>query len=303
MLVHRVPGTPSNEDVLCELVDRSLRARSSSQDIDAEGLSIGAGLGVPSHARGVVHRLDRGTSGLVILAKSDRAHAALVVNFFRRLCSKSYLCVTLGSPIGNGDGCPGTAGVVKIPLDGYPAESRWTLREELYLKECLTHEARADATIIEVETLTGRKHQVRRHMMEGVGCPIAFDPMYRFSTGSQVEAAMEKCLDTAVTDDKEARNSIKMSKGRKEKRKRKNKASHSASREPHFFFLHAESLKIPHPCPKSSTHRLEVSPFSKEESCDFLCFQAPIPAEWNMGLRAFRRKVVRPGSTTSELLF
>lgn len=142
LLVHRVEGTPVKEKSLCEIVASSGRPLSS--------------LG-PSHAAGVTHRLDKGTSGLIVLAKSNLAHAALVMTFFRRLVSKSYLALTTAARASSdGNGSETTRGRIDLPLDGRPAISEWELMSTLYGDAAST----PIATLVKVKTLTGRKHQV-----------------------------------------------------------------------------------------------------------------------------------------------
>jgi len=140
LLVHRVEGTPAKEKSLCEIMASSGRPLSS--------------LG-PSHAAGVTHRLDKGTSGLIILAKTNLAHAELVMTFFRRLVSKSYLALTTVAQAISDDR-ETTKGRIDLPLDGRPAISEWELMGTLYGNEAAT----PIASLVKVKTLTGRKHQV-----------------------------------------------------------------------------------------------------------------------------------------------
>jgi len=142
LLVHRVEGTPTKEKSLCEIVASSGRPLSS--------------LG-PSHAAGVTHRLDKGTSGLIVLTKTNLAHAALVMTFFRRLVSKSYLALTTAAQASSdGNGSETTRGRIDLPLDGRPAISEWELVSTLYGDAAST----PIASLVKVKTLTGRKHQV-----------------------------------------------------------------------------------------------------------------------------------------------
>jgi 23S rRNA pseudouridine1911/1915/1917 synthase len=140
LLVHRVEGTPAKEKSLCEIIVSSGRTLSS----------IG-----PSHAAGVTHRLDKGTSGLIVLAKTNSAHAALVMTFFRRLASKTYLALTAKSPDPAGSGGV-QKGRIDLPLDGRPAVSEWALVRTLHGSSAAT----PIASVIKVTTSTGRKHQV-----------------------------------------------------------------------------------------------------------------------------------------------
>lgn len=116
--------------------------------------------------RGVLHRLDRGTSGCWIVAKTNRAHAHWVKHFFTRRVDKSYLCLVEGNPrndAGNNS--------IALPVDGQPALSYYHV----------VRHVGTDAncrTLLQVDTKTGRKHQVRVHCAQGLGCPIVGDDRY-----------------------------------------------------------------------------------------------------------------------------
>lgn len=112
--------------------------------------------------RGIVHRIDRGTSGCIILAKTDSMHAKLVSEFFLRRVKKSYFAV-----VAAGEDLP-VEGIVDIPVHGRPAKSSFSV---------IDHYGSA-AVCLRVETLTGRKHQVRVHCAQGLGRPILMDPVY-----------------------------------------------------------------------------------------------------------------------------
>jgi tRNA pseudouridine32 synthase/23S rRNA pseudouridine746 synthase len=127
-----------------------------------------------------VHRLDRDTSGLLVLARGRAPRAALGIAFEERRVAKHYLAVVAGRP-------PEPAGTVSLPLaadrdrpprqrvdaaQGRAAITRWRL--------VATHEP-ADrdggTSLVAVEPLTGRSHQIRVHLAE-LGCPIVGDRLY-----------------------------------------------------------------------------------------------------------------------------
>lgn len=108
---------------------------------------------------GLVQRLDLETSGLVVVARSARAHEALVAAFTAREVEKRYRALTLGLP-------PTPTGLVEAPVDGREAASRW---------EVLARAAGPDeVALLSLRPLTGRKHQLRLHLA-GLGCPILGD--------------------------------------------------------------------------------------------------------------------------------
>lgn len=114
--------------------------------------------------RGFVHRLDRGTSGCVVLAKTNQMHAQLVTQFFLRKAKKSYQAlITLKCQVG----LP-LEGTVELNINGKPAKS-------LYRLEGFHGE---NVAKIHVETLQGRKHQVRIHCSKALNAPILLDPRY-----------------------------------------------------------------------------------------------------------------------------
>ncbi|MCO5164756.1 MAG: RluA family pseudouridine synthase [Planctomycetes bacterium] len=105
---------------------------------------------------GLVQRLDRDTSGLVVVARSARAHEALVAAFTAREVTKRYRALVLGAP-------PAPEGTVDAPVDGREATSRWEVLGRA-----------GEVSLLRLHPLTGRKHQLRVHLA-GLGCPILGD--------------------------------------------------------------------------------------------------------------------------------
>lgn len=108
----------------------------------------------------VHQRLDRDTSGVVLLATDRRANDGLARAFADRLVEKTYLALTARPPA-----VPEGRRLVSLPL-GKPAETELVVREVL-----------ADALLVEARPLTGRRHQVRAHLAHA-GMPILGDPVY-----------------------------------------------------------------------------------------------------------------------------
>jgi 23S rRNA pseudouridine1911/1915/1917 synthase len=124
---------------------------------------------------GVVHRLDKDTSGLIILAKNERAHAALQRAFKDRTVHKTYLALVEGHP-------PTPTGRVEAPI-GRDASHRKRMavvpasRGRTALTTYRTLETFAAGSLLEMHPETGRTHQIRVHLAF-LGCPVAGDRVY-----------------------------------------------------------------------------------------------------------------------------
>lgn len=129
------------------------------------------------------HRLDTGTSGLVILAKTPEAERLLLEEIRQRRIQKTYLCVTFGRPAPP-DGVLGgylikdaDRGVVRITEEKLPnAKAVETQYETLAVSGRLA--------LLKVRLVTGRTHQIRAHMAS-IGCPILGDSKYGNNTANR----------------------------------------------------------------------------------------------------------------------
>jgi len=134
-----------------------------------EGLSGIGGADRP----GIVHRLDRGTSGLMVIAKHDAAHTHLSRQFHDRLVTKEYLALVWGAPR------PGQ--IIDRPIGRDPRErkkmSTRASRGRTALTRVVEVEPLGDASLVRVAIGTGRTHQIRVHLSES-GHPIVGDALY-----------------------------------------------------------------------------------------------------------------------------
>ena len=122
---------------------------------------------------GIVHRLDQGTSGVIVVARTPAAYLRLARAFASREVEKRYLAIVYGEPSPR-------SGMVDAPIgrhatkrkemtvrpDGRPARTAWR-----------TLAAAAGIALVELDLLTGRTHQIRVHMKH-LGHPLVGDPVY-----------------------------------------------------------------------------------------------------------------------------
>jgi 23S rRNA pseudouridine1911/1915/1917 synthase len=120
---------------------------------------------------GIVHRIDKDTSGLLVVAKTDPAHEGLSAQFARHSIERRYKAIVSGVP---------TAGTVDAPLARSPHD-RKKVAIQPRGKRAITHyrliQALKDAALVECQLETGRTHQVRVHM-SSIGHPLLGDPVY-----------------------------------------------------------------------------------------------------------------------------
>lgn len=124
---------------------------------------------------GVVHRLDRDTSGIIIMAKDEKAHALLQKQFKSRELDKRYLALTDGKP-------PTPTGRIEAPIGRDPlARKRMAVLTDEKGREAVTEyrviEDFPRHSLIEAHPFTGRTHQIRVHLAF-LKCPIVCDELY-----------------------------------------------------------------------------------------------------------------------------
>ena len=129
--------------------------------------------------RGVVSRLDKPTSGVVVLAKNNRAHAELLAQFFHRDVEKTYLALVDGK-------MESENGIIDERLEGRTAVSEWRLVEHFEVEG-------SRFSLVEVRPKSGRFHQIRQHMA-AIGHPLTGDPMYRKGRGVRYPSCVVEAL-------------------------------------------------------------------------------------------------------------
>lgn len=141
------------------------------------GALAGAGIRISTSGaaerEGIVHRLDAGTSGLMVVAKSERAYTELKRQFHDREVEKIYHAVVQGHP-------DPLAGTIDAPIGRHPSSS-WKFAVTRDGKSSVTHyetlEAFPSSSLLEIHLETGRTHQIRVHMA-AQRHPCVGDSMY-----------------------------------------------------------------------------------------------------------------------------
>lgn len=124
---------------------------------------------------GVIHRLDKDTSGLILMAKNDRAHRWLQDQFRLRKVEKTYLALVDGKP-------PTPSGRIEAPIGRHPMHRKQMAivppgRGREAISEYKLLERFNNHSMLEVRPQTGRTHQIRLHCAF-LGCPIVGDTIY-----------------------------------------------------------------------------------------------------------------------------
>lgn len=125
---------------------------------------------------GIVHRLDRETSGVIVVAKSDHVHRTLAAQFEARSVNKQYQAIVVGVPDRDRD-------MIRQPIGIHPHQ-----REKMAIRAEHASSRSAETffevverfdrfSLVSVRPKTGRTHQIRVHMLH-IGCPVLCDRLY-----------------------------------------------------------------------------------------------------------------------------
>jgi 23S rRNA pseudouridine1911/1915/1917 synthase len=159
-------------------------ARGHEQGTLAQALAERAAGGEDPYRAGIVHRLDRDTSGLLVVAKSEEAHRRLKALLQARDLRREYLALVDGLP-------PARTGTIDAPIGRDRRDRLIQSLDSGHPREARTHfelvEALAVDSLLRVTLETGRTHQIRVHM-QAIGHPVVGDRAY----GGPVRYGLER---------------------------------------------------------------------------------------------------------------
>ena len=253
MVVHAGAGSPEDE-------------RNRGTLVNALMFRFNKLSGVGGELRpGIVHRLDKDTSGLLVVAKSDRAHQKLAEQFSTRQVSKTYLALVHNWPksdTGSIDDPIGRDPKNRTRMSVTGIDPRTALSHYTVLERLLTPYGRF--ALVEVKIDTGRTHQIRVHMAS-IGHPVVGDTLY---------GAPEYLLPRTLSREQQG-NAISV---RTQVRRTKSHGAGAAALNLDRNFLHAARLRFVHPV---SGKALE--------------FEAPLPKELQEFLERLRKSAESVG--------
>jgi 23S rRNA pseudouridine1911/1915/1917 synthase len=141
---------------------------------------------------GIVHRLDKGTSGLLVVARTTEAREHLTAQLSRRTMSRQYVALVFGTidsdsglidaPLGRSDVDPSR---IRVQAGGRPARTRYTVEDRFT--------SPAPTTLVECRLETGRTHQIRVHL-SSIGHPVVGDERYGGRNHRDWAAAFDELL-------------------------------------------------------------------------------------------------------------
>lgn len=206
MVVH--PGAGNSSGTLANAIAWHFKSSPPSEGAVADASADGVVLSANTERVGIVHRLDKDTSGLIVVAKDEETHELLSNQFRDRVVTKQYVALVHGSPREN-------SGTIDRPM----ARDRWHRTKMTVAangRNALTHwkvrQRFGKFALVEVEIKTGRTHQIRVHLAS-INHPVVGDGTYNEGRDNTV-------------NDVNIKNAIRII---------------------DRFFLHAEKLSFDHP--------------------------------------------------------
>jgi 23S rRNA pseudouridine1911/1915/1917 synthase len=178
---HAAPFTIAFQDEHLIVVDKAPGvvvhpARGHREDTLAQLLAplLDEEAGGDAERRGIVHRLDRDTSGLLVVARSDEVLRRLQTALARRLIQREYLALVEGRP-------PARTGTIEAPIGRDPRVRTRMAVAGASARAARTHftleRSLPDSSLLRLRLETGRTHQIRVHM-QAIGHPVCGDPEY-----------------------------------------------------------------------------------------------------------------------------
>lgn len=137
-------------------------------------LLAGLAAGGEAERAGIVHRLDRDTSGLMVVARDEQSHARLQAALRERLVEREYLALVEGVP-------PARTGTIEAPIGRHSRIRTRMAIDGVSAREARTHfeldERVGEYALLRLRLDTGRTHQIRVHL-QAIGHPVCGDPEY-----------------------------------------------------------------------------------------------------------------------------
>jgi 23S rRNA pseudouridine1911/1915/1917 synthase len=172
------PFTIAYEDEHLMVIDKGpglvVHPARGHREVTLAQLLAGSAGGGDAERAGIVHRLDRDTSGLLVVARSEEAHRLLQAALSDRLIEREYLALVEGRP-------PARSGTIEAPIGRDPR-----VRTRMTIGGTKPRQARTDFTLdrafertslLRLRLQTGRTHQIRVHL-RAIGHPVCGDPEY-----------------------------------------------------------------------------------------------------------------------------
>jgi 23S rRNA pseudouridine1911/1915/1917 synthase len=140
--------------------------------------------------QGIVHRLDKDTSGVMVVAKDDPTHLALAAQFRKRIVRKTYLALVRGKPSRN-------EGIIEAKIGRSPKAGKKMTLEGRYSHQAITTYRMLrqweNWSLLEIHPLTGRTHQIRLHL-HFINCFLLGDDLYGTRKGKDFPCKLKRAM-------------------------------------------------------------------------------------------------------------